>query len=249
MFVMGDVRLQHPGARGVVLSLLLTTLSGCVTVYQPMGSLQRPFVVDPRLPNFMALRIFVRCVPEEKPKGFFSINLFPTNDADKLCQRVRTLFVNQGAEVEVSIPQDADAQVVPSESGKPDLIIDLRSRVLFDEDSTVLGVLSCLTCTLIPTMSEQSYAQEIIVRDGDGTLLASDTLKSRFVNYTGVGVWGVNWLLDVFVRPDNQELTGEGPQRDYSHDFYGQLSQLAYNARVRSKLLNNFNPAPASGAK
>jgi hypothetical protein len=46
------------------------------------------------------------------------------------------------------------------------------------------------------------------------------------------------------VRPSEEELTGEAPARDFSRDFYAQLSQLAFNARVRSDVLRSFEPRP-----
>lgn len=225
-------------ARFAVVAIVTGACAGCVTIYQPLGGLQRPVVLDTRLPNFKDTRIFVRCIPNKS---------FSPGDASELCRRVSTLLSNQGAEVETTVPPDADDQLVSFSTGRPDLVIDLTSRQLTSESPGVLTLLSCITYTLVPMVEEQSYVQEISVRDGDGAVLGTQTLKSRFINYTGCGIWSVNALLDWLARPKEDALTGDGAQRDYSRDFYGQLSQVTFNALVRTRLLGGA-PLPSAPA-
>lgn len=227
--------------RGVALLLLpwifiAGATSGCVTVYQPLVSLQRPVVVDHRQTNFEGLKLLVRCVPGDA---------MPPADAETLCRNVGTLFRNQGAEVDHEVPREGRGSRFDEEEEKPELIMDIRSRLLHDEDSGALSILSGLTFTLIPTIEEQSFAQDVTIRDGSGSLLASDSLQARFVRYYGAGVWGINALLDVLVRPKEDELTGNVASEDFSRDFYGQLSQLMFNARIRSQVLRGFPSPPA----
>src|SRR5689334_13680851 len=76
--------------------LLAVLSSGCVTVYQPLVSLQRPVAVDPQLANFEGQRVLVRCIPGD---------YLQPNDAAQLCRNVRSLFTKQGAQVEVEVPR------------------------------------------------------------------------------------------------------------------------------------------------
>ncbi len=216
--------------------LLGALLSGCVTtVYQPLSSLQRPAIVDPRLANFEGLRLLVRCVPGD---------YIEARDAELLCRRVGALFRNQGAKVETDVPRNGRSSRSLEKGAQPDLVVDLSSRLLHKETSGPLWALTALSLTLIPAVTEYSVAQDVTIRDPSGFLLASDSLKARFIEYFGAGVWGVNWVLDALVRPSEEELTGEAPARDFSRDFYAQLSQLAFNARVRSDVLRSFEPRP-----
>lgn len=208
---------------------------GCfVTVYQPLTSLQRPVVVDPQLANFEGLNLLVRCVPGEH---------LDFSASQQLCRQVSTLFRNQGAEVEIEVPRDGRSYPRDEEAKRPDLIMDLSARLLDEERSTLLSILSGLTFTLIPSVTDYSVAQDVTIRDSKGALLATDTLQARFVEYFGVGIWSVNWVLDLTVRPDDEEFTGDAPKKEFSRDFYGSLSQLLFNAHVRSVVLRGFEPA------
>lgn len=215
-----------------LLSTLLAMLSsGCVTVYQPLVSLQRPVVVDPRMANFEGQRVLVRCIPGDY--------LQPDN-AEQLCRNVRSLFTNQGAQVDVEVPRPGVSARDEQGEPKADLIIDLKARLVHEESSALMGVLSGLTLTLVPSISEFTFAQEVTIRDSSGFQLASDTLQGRFVRYNGIGIWAVNGALDLLVRSDEEELTGDAAKKDFSRDFHRQLSQLAFNAHMRSLVMRGF---------
>jgi hypothetical protein len=212
-------------------ALLAMVSSGCVTVYQPLVSLQRPVVVDPQAANFEGQHILVRCIPSDY--------LQPNNALD-LCRNVRSLFTKQGAQVDVDVPRPGVSAGDGQGGPKADLIIDLSARLVHEESSALLGVASVLTFTLVPTIGEFSFAQDVTIRDSSGFLLASDTFQGRFVRYNGIGVWAVNKALDLLVRSDEEEITGDAAKKDFSRDFHGQLSQLAFNARMRSLVMRGF---------
>lgn len=219
--------------------LALLGLCGCVTVYQPLVAMQRPVVINPQAGNFQGLRMLVRCVPDENLKPF---------QADRLCRTVSTVFTNQGAQVEVEVPRGSAAPARGEAMAKPELVMELKSRLLHEENSALLWVASILTATLVPAITDTSLSQDITIRDGDGFLLVADALQARFVRYFGLAVWAVNGLLDLLVRAPADRVTGSAINKEVSKDLYGQLSQLVLHARVRSEVLGGFAPpAPPRG--
>ncbi|QRK05720.1 hypothetical protein JQX13_37070 [Archangium violaceum] len=224
-----------------LLWLLAVILSGCVTtVYQPLVSLQRPVIIDPQVANFEGQRFLLRCIPGDYLK---------LDEAQQLCQHLRTLFTTQGAQVDVQVQQGGMVGGDEEGEARPDLIIDLRARLLHEDNSTLLWILSGLTLTLVPAITESSFSQDVTIRDSSGFLLASDNLQGRFVRYSGFSVWAVNGVLDLLVRSEAEKLGGDRASRDFSRDFYGQLSQLAFNAHMRSVVMRGFEPEPPSSTK
>ncbi len=190
--------------------------SGCVTVYQPLTALQRPRVINPEHKNFDGLRLMLRCIPSEDTDS---------GDSEILCQHLSTLFVNQGAEVELEVPE-SDLPLREDAAARPDLIIELTSRMLHSENSTLQWMLCYASATLIPAVTEATFVQDVLLRDADGFLLGSDALQARFIRYFGVAYWGINKLMDLIVRPKEEALTGDAAKADFSRDFYGQVAQL-----------------------
>jgi hypothetical protein len=201
--------------------------SGCVTVYQPLRALQRPVVLSTDENNFEGLKVQVRCPPGAFVKG---------GEANKLCRKVERVLSNQGALVGGSGGADPNAP-------KPDLIIDIESRLLSDDTDRLFSVLCILSGTLIPWVTDTSLAEDITIRDADGFVLASDSFQARFVTYIGLAVWAVNGLLDLLVRGEDEKLVGKAQNAVVSKDFYSQLSQLAFHARTRALVLRNFERA------
>ncbi len=217
-------------------------LSGCVTTYQPLVSLQRPVAIDRRLPNFKGLRMTVRCLPGD--------NLEPA-DAVVLCRNVESLFSQQGAQVEVSTSAGGAGERDPAQ-GKPDVILELGSRVLQTENAGLLWPLFFLTGTMVPVITSQTVAQDVTVRDPLGFLLATESYQARFVSYMGLGVWGVNAALNLFVRAKEEEISEEASKHDFSRDLYDQLAQVAFHAHLRAQVMRGLPrapPAPAAGAR
>ena len=229
-------RVRRIAAAGLLL-LCAATGTKCVTVYQPLVSLQRPVAIDSQVANFDGLKLLVRCVPG---------GALDPGDAERLCRQVTALFRRQGATVLYVVPAPGRSGI--EEGGdKPELILDLRARLLHQDsafrlESLALPLLCIASFTLIPAVSEMSMAQDVSVRGPDGFLLASDSLQARFVQYAGVGIWGVNLILDYTVRPDEEEVTGNKADQEFSRDFYAQLSQLVFNAKMRARVLQGFEP-------
>lgn len=214
----------------LALVLAAPLATGCVTVvYQPLRGLQRPVMLGLDEANFEGVHVQVRC-----PPGPF----VQAGDAQKACRKVQQVFSNQGAVI------DPVGTVGQPGVARPDLIIDIESRLLSDETDRLLGLLCIATYTLVPWVTDTSFTQDITIRDGDGTLLLADSLPARFVTYTGVGVWAVNALLDVFARPASERLSGDAQFAVFSQDFYAQLSQLAFHARTRALVLRGFERSP-----
>jgi hypothetical protein len=122
----------------------------------------------------------------------------------------------------------------------PDLIIDLSPRLLHQDDVPILWLLSYLTFTLVPAITEFTFAQDVAIRDGEGSLLVADSLQGRFIQYFGAGIWAVNTALDMAVRKEGEKINDDVTRKDFSRDLYGQLSQLAFNARMRAQVLRGF---------
>ena len=225
---------------GVLPALLPALLCGCLTTYQPLVSLQRPVAIDRRLPNFKGLKMSVRCLPGD--------NLEPAQ-AVALCRNVESLFVQQGAVVDVSTQAGGAGEREPSQK-KPDLILELGSRVLQTENAGVLWVLFFLTGSMVPVITSQTIAQDVTVRDPLGFLLAAESYQARFVTYLGLGAWGVNAALNLTVRTKEEEISEDAAKHDFSRDLYDQLAQVAFHAHLRAQVLRGLPLVPpAAGTK
>ena len=232
----------------VFASTVLLSVSGCVHTYQPMSGLHDPVIVDIQAPNFTGVSLTVYCVPGP--------DLSP-QEASVLCQHVGTLFDNQGAEVRTVTSsrglQDDDLIGMTEEDNEgedaiptTDLILELRGRRLSESNDPLLWTLCYATFTLVPAVSEFTFAQDAVVRDGSGFLLATDTVQGRIVRQFGGAVWVGNRLLDRLIREDADEVTGAAAKNDLSNDLYRQLSQLVYNAKVQWQVLQEASPPDAA---
>ncbi len=222
------------------LPVLAWCATGCVTVYQPLVSLQRPAVINTDKNNFEGLKLRFKCIPTDYTDS---------GDSEVLCQNLRTLFDNQGAKVDLEVPDSDIPKPDEDEAIKPDLIVELTSRQLHTENSALQWVLFYASLTMIPAVTEATFSQDIILRDTDGFLLGQDSLQGRFVRYVGLGYWAINGLMDLIVRDKSEKLTGDNAKLDFSRDFYGQLSQLVFHARMKQLVLRNFDgPMPGTVA-
>lgn len=206
-----------------------------VVVYHPISGFQDPTVVDPTAPNFQDMRLVVRCVGDKA---------LSRTENRALCRRVGRLFENQGATVE-TIDWDGPAMDPFAEEGAkpepPDLQLEIVSRRLHRNNPTLSRVASVLTFTLVAEVREETFAQDITIRDGDGFLLVEDTLVGRVVERRGAGVWAMNHLADWLVREEPDKVMKGAAGRDLSEDMYRQISQLAFNARMRRAVLLEAN--------
>lgn len=224
---------------------LLSGATGCVHVYQPISGLHRPVVVDPQAANFPDLRLTVVCLPSD---------YVTPGEARLLCQRVGKLFENQGARVttlttNLRVGDDVAAED-PVEGGgavaaepTTDLVLELRARRLHTNNNPLSWVVCFATATLVPAVTENTFAQDVVIRDGTGFLLVSDTLQGRLVRTFGLGTWAGNKLADLFWRAKEDELSGDAAHHDLSADLYRQLSQLVLNAQMRWRVLQEATPS------
>lgn len=218
-------------------ALIISLFGGCVTVYQPLVGLQRPTIVDMQQDNFAGQKILVRCFAES------NLN---SKHAQLLCRKMATLFTNQGADVQTVVPSERDTGGADEPEGSPDLTIDTKVRMVSEQSSVLLGIASVWTFTLVPNIAECTFAQDVVIRDREGFALATTTLQSRFIRYVGLGVWGVNGLLDWLVRSKDEKLGGNVASQDFSRDLYRQLSQLTFTAMMRSRVMHSFADAPVA---
>lgn len=195
-----------------------------------MAGLHRPVAIDPQHRNFQDLRLTVHCVPE---------GLLNAESANQLCLRVGTLFENQGAQVTTNATTRSSRDDEPGEdaSEAADLTLELRARQIHEADSLLSWVLCLGTFTLVPAVSEFTFAQDVAIRDETGFLLLSDSLVGRIVTRYGAGTWIGNTFADLLVRDRAEKLIGDAFDRDISSDFYRQLSQLMFNAEMRREVL------------
>ncbi len=209
-------------------------------VYQPMTGFHGPVVVDPQAPNFEGMALTVFC-----DRG----DLLTAAEAKSLCRNVGTLFEIQGAQVttytsgeqlyafDVGGTDTSEAQ----ETDEPvaDLTLELTSRKLHVANDPVSWALFLMSATVVPAVTESSFAVDVVVRDEHGFVLVSDSLQGRLVRRLGVGAWGTNKVLDWFWREEEDRIANsEAAHEDLSEDLYGQLSQLTFNARMQWEVLS-----------
>lgn len=209
-------------------------MTGCVTVYQPLVGLQRPIAVDPQSPeNFSATRVLVRCHPADGV------------EADVLCRNLRSSLSKQGAQVTTEVVRPSGKVVASAQSeAPPQFVIDVTSKLIQHRDEPLLQVLNILSLTLVPAISETTYGQEFRVRDAQGFVLAQQSYQERFVQSFGLGVWALNGLIDLLIRPKSEQVTGDGYKEEFTRDLHGHLAQLLHNAKVRARVMNAFVTEP-----
>jgi len=192
-----------------------------------MSGLHDPVVVDYEAMNLPGVNLIVRCLPGE---------LLSANEASALCRKVGALFEHQGAEVRTTVhangPLDEEAGAAP-----PDLILELRARRVHQANDPLRWAAFVASFTLFPAVTESTFAQDVTIRDGGGSLLATATLQGRLVRRFGAGVWAVNQVLNIATREDYDDIERDTASRDLSRDLYRQLSQLVVNADVQRGLL------------
>lgn len=208
--------------------LLALMGSGCVHFYQPMSDLHAPAVIDPREQNFPDLALDVRCVPGD------DLDLV---EASRLCRNMRVLFEQQGALVTTgTTPRGAAAESDEETADPPrplQLTVELRAREVHRSTDPLSVVLCLASFTVLPAVSEFTFAQDVVIRDPSGFLLANASLEGRLVTRAGAGPWLGNRLLDL-ARPRDQRVSGDAAARDLSTDLYQQVSQLVFNAQLQA---------------
>lgn len=216
-------------------SLLVLALGpvGCTYVYQPMAGLHRPVVADPTMRNFPDVALTVHCIPGDHLTR-------PENR--RLCRRIGDLFENQGATVEVFdtvelTPDafgDAGGDVGAPPTPDTDLVLQVQSQLIDKGNSTLSWALCVATLSLVPAVDEETFGLDLQVRDGSGFLLLQDSLKGRVIRRFGAVAYVGNRFLDWASRDKDARHRPDAAERELSADLYGQLTQLVFNARMRS---------------
>lgn len=219
-------------------------MGGCVHMYQPLGGLNHPVVVDPQEPNLLGTRITVVCNPTDTLKPA---------EATSLCEQVGTLFEIQGAVVRTQVGggrASAGSNQVGQADADPvfphDLTVEITGRELSRSRHPLTWALAAATFTLVPAITESVFQQEVVVRDSAGTPLASQLLTGRLTRSVGAATWAGNRLLDLLVRDAAGQVTRDAANKALSADLYGQLSQAVFNARQQLRV---SGPTPPRGAE
>ena len=118
-----------------------------------------------------------------------------------------------------------------------DLRMELTSHDVHSSNDPITWGLFLVTAGLVPGVTDSSFALDVVVRDGTGFLLASDTLEGRIVRRTSWGVVLVNRSMDRWVRDEDETLGDDAAYKDLSNDLYGQLSQMVFNAEMQWRVL------------
>ena len=136
--------------------------------------------------------------------------------AQDLCRKLAQLFENQGSTVRTRTSTrgfhdpDAEATKTGAEgSTATALNVQLSSRMIHKDETRLL---------FWTYVTDYTFAQDIVIRDETGFLLIKDTLTGRFVTRLGFS---------------------DDTAKDFSADYYGQLSQLALNAKLRRQVLRD----------
>lgn len=198
-----------------------------VTLYHPEQGLHEPTVVDLHAKNLTHTKIRVTCVANDH---------VTVSEARKVCRNVAKMLRHQGAETEISVPRKRQG-AERNRDASVDLDVEIRSQIHRAYFDNLAATLFCCTCALTPTKMEQSYIHSVRVRGRNGVTLSENRMQSRFVQYTGCGVAGLTSLLDFFFREDHEKLGGDAANRDFSADFYRQIAQQTFNAKMRSDVL------------
>jgi hypothetical protein len=212
-------------ARKLILGLIALN-AGCAHTYQPMTGLHTPVVIDTTAPNLALQAITVHCIATD--------GMSASNRA-KLCQRVGTLFENQGAVVSVVDEEGRREQDgAPSET---DLVVELRARRVSVDDHAASWVLYTATLGLLPAVVEVPFAIDVSIRDGGGFLLDEAYLEGRVVAKIGLSAWLTAALDNRSWRRNSPKTSRRAAAEQLSTDLYEQLSQLTFNATTQRQVL------------
>jgi len=175
-----------------------------------MSGLHRAIAVDPGYAHLADLDLTLHCVPGDH---------LDRGETRALCRKVSRLFENQGAEVRMVLGRSPladpdDAPESPATAAAPEkptpktaLHVSLSSRLVHQEEISIFGW---------SIVTDYTFAQDITIRDESGFLLVKDTLTGRMMMRLGVF---------------------EDAKDEFTRDYYGQISQLAFNAKIRRQVL------------
>ncbi|MEM6928240.1 MAG: hypothetical protein AAF602_15005 [Myxococcota bacterium] len=230
-----------PWLRSTNLALLalLAGVCGCIPAYHPLTGLHDPVVVDPRQRNLEGVGMTVRCVGGDALNG---------EENGRLCQHVGEVLQEQGARVSLAeeggeIVALDDLEAAEAADPDVDLLVVVTSRQVHTRRPTFLnGLFFLASATLFPVIREQTFAQDIVVRDASGALLKSHRLEGRIVERGGVGTALVTGLANLG-RPREERVSERRTKEDMTGDLDRQLSQAIFDATMRWRVLQESRPA------
>lgn len=240
--------------------------TSCVHVYQPLSGLQQPAVIDPRLPNFRDVRLTVRCLPGDlitpQEAGILCqrVGVLFENQGALVATTTEAYAAPEEEDFEsideTELPSDdEDAEGGTSEEGaiigaggaekaegpqRMALSLELTARELHQANNLLSWVICIGTFTVVPSVTESTFAQDVAIRDSTGSLLVSESLEGRIVTRFGAGSWLGNKLVDIAVRNKDDQITGDAAEEDLSADLYQQLSQLLFDAKMSARVLGQI---------
>jgi hypothetical protein len=100
-----------------------------------------------------------------------------------------------------------------------------------------MWAISVPTFTLFPVAAEYVIEQQVEVRDATGFMITTDAFQARFIRYFGAGYWATNKLLNLLARSPEYEISDQKISSAFSRDFYGNLGQTLFNAKMRLEVL------------
>ena len=115
-----------------------------------------------------------------------------------------------------------------------DLVLQVKSQRIAKGNSTLSWALCIATFSLVPAVDEEIFGLELQVRDGSGFLLAQESLKGRVIRRFGSVTYVGSRFMDWAARDKDERFRPDAAERELSADLYGQLTQLVFNARMRS---------------
>ena len=147
----------------------------------------------------------------------------------RLCDRLAQLFENQGATVRTKLYASDDGPtngaLTPQTSDDTSAASSTPSTMALNvEVRTRLVHVDVIDYIIWDQTVDYTFAQDITIRDETGFLLLRETLEGRFIQKLGFNSDAVD---------------------AFSAHYYGQMSQLAFNAKMRRQMLNENRIKPA----
>jgi hypothetical protein len=182
----------------------------------------------------LPLKITVNCLEGE---------ILNASAATALCNKVSALLENQGAKVETNTVRTLGKKLTVQDNNgsnadkNSDLTVILSAQTLVINRNTWMWAISIPTFTLFPVAAEYVMQQQVEILDSTGFMITQDAFQARFIRYFGIGYWTTNKLLNLIARDPEDEISDQKIRDSFSRDFYGNLSQTLFNAKMRLEVL------------
>ena len=220
-----DILFKYILIRFIPLFVLTIILSACVSVmvYEPMARIHNPTAIDLDRKNFKNTRVALKCDMPLDPRGRIV-----------LCRKLLILLERQGA-----------STYLLGEKEDNDFVIHVKSKSVELEKSNMLSRMidfvflssGVLLLGVIPTEENSWYAVDISVYDGNNALLSQEKFKFLIKEYVGPMFQIYNSFMNILLRNEDELVDTEMSKKDFSKDFYTQVSQMIFNAKQKKLVL------------